>query len=406
MGACVSRRRGCGVVGFGLKKERNRNRTGRRTTRRVVSSSKRVSSSRSFHRTYSNPAFQGSGREAWFDPVAAIESDDDFYSVCDEFQSVNGSESAAGSIVSTPSESHRQKCNCNSLHTFSFKEQKKPGEQMDGTLEGSVVGEVPNNVIMMNMSSVHVDEFITSQLATNVENDKRVLQHSSMLLNSCLGCLASTDCSSLSDKRKASSPRSLSFKKKMALKLSFKRKEGEATPPVLCSPRTYVQRPLAGSQIPCCPNGKKMANCWSRVEPSTFKVRGKNFYRDKKKEMAPNATAFYPFGVDVFLSQRKIDHIARFVELPVSNSTEKVPPILVVNIQMPLYPAAMFQSGHDGEGMSIVLYFMLSESCTKDLPSHMRENVRGNKAEDLPEHLLCCIRLNEIDYTKCHQLCF
>lgn len=29
---------------------------------------------------------------------------------------------------------------------------------------------------------------------------------------------------------------------------------------------------------------------------------------------------------------------------------------------------------------------------------------QGNKPEDLPEHLLCCIRLNEIDYTNYRQL--
>ena len=55
--------------------------------------------------------------------------------------------------------------------------------------------------------------------------------------------------------------------------------------------------------------------------------------RDKKKDFAPNYAAYYPFGVDVFLSPRKIDHIARFIELPVINSTGGLPPILVVNAQ-------------------------------------------------------------------------
>lgn len=58
------------------------------------------------------------------------------------------------------------------------------------------------------------------------------------------------------------------------------------------------------------------------------------FGRDKKKEFAPNHAAFYPFGVDVFLSPRKIDHIARFVELPAVDSSGVVPPILVVNLQV------------------------------------------------------------------------
>lgn len=56
--------------------------------------------------------------------------------------------------------------------------------------------------------------------------------------------------------------------------------------------------------------------------------------RDKKKESAPNYAAYYPFGVDVFLCQRKIPHIARFVELPTMDSFGTLPPILVVNIQV------------------------------------------------------------------------
>jgi len=56
--------------------------------------------------------------------------------------------------------------------------------------------------------------------------------------------------------------------------------------------------------------------------------------RDRKKEFAPNYSAYYPFGVDVFLSPRKVDHIARFVELPTVSSSAKFPPILVVNVQV------------------------------------------------------------------------
>lgn len=56
--------------------------------------------------------------------------------------------------------------------------------------------------------------------------------------------------------------------------------------------------------------------------------------RDKKKEFAANYAAYYPFGVDVFLSQRKIDHIANFVELPTVNSSGNLPPLLVVNVQV------------------------------------------------------------------------
>jgi hypothetical protein len=79
-------------------------------------------------------------------------------------------------------------------------------------------------------------------------------------------------------------------------------------------------------------------------------------------------------GADVFLSQKKIDHIARFVELPHVNSAGEIPSILIVNIQIPLYPTSIFQSEIDGEGMNLVLYFKLSDSYSQELPPHFREN--------------------------------
>lgn len=48
---------------------------------------------------------------------------------------------------------------------------------------------------------------------------------------------------------------------------------------------------------------------------------------------------------------------------------------ILFHLQIPLYPTAIFQSENDGEGMSLVLYFKLSESYSKELPSHFRENL-------------------------------
>lgn len=42
---------------------------------------------------------------------------------------------------------------------------------------------------------------------------------------------------------------------------------------------------------------------------------------------------------------------------------------------MPLYPATLFQGENDGEGMNLVMYFKLSDTYSKDLPTHFRENI-------------------------------
>lgn len=79
----------------------------------------------------------------------------------------------------------------------------------------------------------------------------------------------------------------------------------------------------------------------------TFSCSQCGISRDKKKDHAPNYAAYYPFGVDMFLSKKKIDHIARFVELPVVDpSSGELPPILVVNIQVFLIIQNFIFSNH------------------------------------------------------------
>ncbi|CAI9265989.1 unnamed protein product [Lactuca saligna] len=173
-------------------------------------------------------------------------------------------------------------------------------------------------------------------------------------------------------------------KKKPAFKLSFKRNDEHTNPTIIPSKMHHIiQRPIAGSQVPFCPIDKKMIDSWSFIEPQTFRIRGKDYLRDRKKEFASNYAAYYPFGVDVFLSQRKINHIAQFVKLPdVASSTRDFPSILVVNVQIPLYPAALFGGEIDGEGISFVLYFKLSDCYSKELSSQFQDNMRHNHSPD------------------------
>ncbi|KAH1192567.1 hypothetical protein GmHk_19G053771 [Glycine max] len=217
---------------------------------------------------------------------------------------------------------------------------------------------------LREVSTGHADEI--------GEDRKLSLDHCGILPNNCLPCLTSNAIAV--EKRRPMSPDTPSSRRKSLSKLSFKWREGSSDMTLL-SPKAFKQKHLAGSSVPFCPLEKQTPGSWSQIEPSSFRVRGKNYLRDKKKEFASSSAAFYPLGADLFLSSRKIDHIARFIQIPSINIPGDAPSILIVNIQIPLYPAAIFQSENDGEGMNVVLYFKLSEKYSKDLPDQFRESI-------------------------------
>ncbi|RVW82454.1 hypothetical protein CK203_049044 [Vitis vinifera] len=359
-------------------------------------------------RSFTNPTFRaGSLDEAWFDSIPVFESDceEEFESVQEEVFSVNGFEGASVSSISSLRDSSLGTVMSTSniplawvLHSDGVDSQLKP----DG----------PSNEAKQ---PVFLDE-ISLTADESGGREEGMLENCGILPNNCLPCLAST--TSSEEKRGSLSSSPPSSRKKGALKISFKWREGNANASLrnqnsnkdarwglMVSIRTNIffkdASAEANSRIPSTffPIEKKMLDSWSNIEPSTFKVRGENYFRcglfvsqmlvcysgsvdnhllfvrDKRKDFAPNYAAYYPFGVDVFLCPQKISHIARFVELPTVNSSGKFPPILVVNVQIPLYPATIFQSETDGEGMSVVLYFKLSESYSKELPSCFQENI-------------------------------
>lgn len=362
MGACVSTKKGC--VGSRPKKAKKKAQhgTGNRKRRKVIK--KRVSSrlsdrsgdgcnsnnrldnrSGSFpDRSFANPTFQGSVEEAWYDSITIFESDGE-----EEFQSVQDDIVSQGGFERTSMGRHSHE-----------------------------VGSARNSVSELGRNSteakhpVFLDE-ISSSVDGSAGKEERVLDNCGILHNNCLPCLNTNTAPSI-EKRRSLSSSPPSARKKTTLRLSFKWRDGP--PNSRLSSKTLLQRPIAGSQVPFCPLDKKIMDSWSHLEPNTFKVRGKNYFRDKKKDFAPNHAAYVPFGVDVFLSSRKIEHIARFVELPAANSSNGFPPILVVNAQIPLYPAALFQSEADGEGINIVMYYKINENFTKELPSSFQEGIR------------------------------
>ncbi|KAL8521559.1 hypothetical protein ACS0TY_011906 [Phlomoides rotata] len=212
----------------------------------------RVEPSNETDLSYTNPAFQGSRRN-FFDTDVVIDSDGE-----DEFYSVQDDVSQVGSL---------------------------------------------SNVVTPRFSNQVMPNGIDFQLSFDDEENARKNEAGSLhscafISNALLPCLACDE--TLDGKKKLSSVGGPSIKKKMSFTTSFKWKEGQENP-ILSLGKPIIQRPIAGSQIMCFPLEKKMPESWSRIEPNTFKVRG-----DKKKEFAQNYAAYVPFGVDVFLSPRKI----------------------------------------------------------------------------------------------------
>uniref|UniRef100_A0A1J3CER2 Protein ENHANCED DISEASE RESISTANCE 2-like n=1 Tax=Noccaea caerulescens TaxID=107243 RepID=A0A1J3CER2_NOCCA len=344
MGGCVSTPKSCVVAK--LRSSKRRKSRKRRKFQRKRAASCRFSDG-SFDnldhpRNFPNPSFRANGEEAWFESNAAFETDcdDDFHSVNEDTSSLNGSEGASASSTSTTS-----------------------------TTRDS------NEVMSQSKSDGHLNE--TDQLDTiDSSADEGLSENCRILPSNCLPCLNPISVVPSVDKRRSLSSSPPSSRKKASLRLSsYKWREGHASG-ALFSSKLVLKRPVAGSQVPFCPIDKKMLDSWTTIEPNSFRVRGKTYLRDKKKEFAPSHAAYNPFGVDVFLSEHKIHHVAQYVKLPVTAASTNLPAILVVNVQIPLYPTAIFQGESDGEGMNIVLYFKLSENYSKELPVHFQESIR------------------------------
>lgn len=112
---------------------------------------------------------------------------------------------------------------------------------------------------------------------------------------------------------------------------------------------------------------------WEDPGSGQFMVRTRDYNKTKKKDLS-DAAIYKLLAVDLYSFDFKLSHIAQHVQLPPPPSLgdlsgvpakERLPPLLVVNIQLPDYPPSLFAKG-DGPGCSLVYYFGLPDGWTPD----------------------------------------
>ncbi|OIT21819.1 hypothetical protein A4A49_36182 [Nicotiana attenuata] len=311
--------------------------------------------------------------EAWFDTHSILESDSD-----DDFSSVLGDifpNISSGQVLQYETSS------CFMDSKLKYKEYHEKYLKIDGrktekVLSKNVVQD-PNGLSVVSaqdyVPSLGKGEDVVTKKKKNL--DRAYASFKGVNKINCRRKLRRTASNS--------GPHS-QVKKSTIIRLSLKRTsvDGEEKNE-FCSSRKYLVRPRAGHVIPCCTEEKLIAGSWSKIEPSNFKLRGDSYFKDKRKSPAPNVSPYIPIGVDLFVCPRKINHIAQHIELPSIKGDGRIPPLLIVNIQLPTYPAPMFLGDADGEGLSLVIYFKLSESFEEDISPQFQDFIKRFIEDDM-----------------------
>ncbi|KAF3323248.1 hypothetical protein FCM35_KLT11979 [Carex littledalei] len=340
-------------------------------------------SKRMFHRTqvqWHHSQVDSNGvcqEDAWFDSVSILESDSD-----DEFRSVHGDFNTtqvsqyetASHVVDTMCHAIDDACSSGPMALAVEQYLKGDG----GKNEKERTPDEPRLSNPITDVASKTKKFLTNSCAGSFKGlkekadgeEKHSMNKAPSFVKKLLPSVSFND-------KAAGTGSPCSKRKSAVIRLSYKRKsyDGEEATEFSASKR-FLYRPKGGLLIPASSGEKPTAGCWSYVEPSTFKLRSESFFRDKKKTPAANYAPYYPIGVDLFLCPRKVNHIAQHIDLPHVKPHDKLPSLLVVNIQLPTYPAAMFLGDSDGEGMSLVLYFKISDCYDKEVSPHFQDSLK------------------------------
>ncbi|XP_073134204.1 uncharacterized protein [Henckelia pumila] len=307
--------------------------------------------------------------EEWFDSRSILDSDaeDDFVSIDgDGFTFLDSATVRTSNSPVTQNES-------NSCFTdYGCNEQKRDCCQTDQVLFSSkenVEYGVNKKQKIDSSCMAKVEETCTKRMIVDLEHfvdkhDDNKPDHSSTLFRSSENVLDLNQTSAFSGSTSKG-------KKATFMVTAVKRKLSDEDG----SSKRCLYHPRAGFLIPVSLEDKPNQGCWCPVPPSAFKLRGENYFRDKKKYPAPNHSPYIPIGMDLFASPRKIHHIAQHIELPFVGSECEIPSILIVNIQLPAYPATMFGDS-DGEGINLVIYFKLLENFEKETSPLFVESIK------------------------------
>lgn len=335
--------------------------------------------------------------EAWFDTLSILDSDSD-----DDFSSVHGDvlpNITSGQVLQYESSSCFVDCKC-TFKEYRERYLKIENGKTDMHLSKEGIKE-PNSFSLLSTQAYELPRLSkTDECGTkkkkildrtygsfNIVKDDRLdaeEKNQENMLKSVLPKLAPSV--SFNDKIiTGSNANGSSQRKKSSLfRFSMKRTsiDREEMNEIRKSQR-YLYHPRAGLLIPRCSEEKPTSGSWSEIEPAKFKLRGENYFKDKKKSPAPNFCPYTPIGVDMFACPKKINHIAQQLELPSLKAEGKVPPLLIVNIQLPTYPAPMFLGDNDGEGLSLVLYFKVSDNFENDISSQFQGSIKRMVEDDM-----------------------